>query len=500
MNVRGLAPACLLLMVTAGCGDPELWARYRIEREFWNARRGLERLQLNPRLVTDRDYAGVESAFESIVRHFPPERWARTEGSARATDVALVSGRAALAVARLEEIREHTDPALNAYARVVRDWKAVPAIALEAAIARASALERLGRAGEAIAAWSELATGFPMVDPVRGEAILPVLDAPLRVATARRLSGDRAGADSILIAAEARYTAELDRRHGGRAAPEIWVRLSDARAQRGAYDGAMDALRRALAEPEADRAAPRLVLALSQRALEAGRPDSALAYAAWAERGFDGRAQAEAMMLSGRAWEARGVTDSALAAYQRFLDRYSQAPDAAAQTRFRRGVILENAGRWEQAATEFRLLADSQPTHELGFEALLRIVRHYVSRGQSDLARIEGRRALEQVDRLITIQRDVPVQLLARRTRGELQLALGENSAAFETFSEVWTRSPRTPAGALAGLKAALIAEQQLHDPVRALALNEQLERKAGSADVQRQARAALDRLRAVRN
>jgi tetratricopeptide (TPR) repeat protein len=332
------------------------------------------------------------------------------------------------------------------------------------------------------------------VDPQRGEAILPVLDAPIRVATARRAEGDRAGADSVLRDAERRFTTELERQHGRRPALDLWMRLSDARAQRGALDGSLDALRGALREPAAADEAPRLVLALAQRSLEGGRADSALVYAAWAESGFGGRARAEALMLGGRAWEARGAPDSALAAYQRFLDSYSQQPDEAAQVRFQRGQILERQGRWEQAVTEYRVLATSQPTHELGFRALLQIVGHHVSRGENDLARLEGERALDQVDRLISTQRDESIQLLARRTRGELQLAMGDDSVAFETFRDLWKRSPRTEIGSDAGLRAAALAERQ-HDSAKARDLYQQIESRAADPEATRKARSALDRL-----
>ncbi len=493
----GLLLAVAASLLAAGCGDADLWARYRAERDFWRARRQVDRIQVNPQLATDQDYARAQRSFAAIPRRFPPQVWARAERArGTALGVAMASGRAAVAVARIDDLRGQTARAIDGYARVMEDYRAVPVVALEAAIARARALERLGRADEALGAWSQVAWSFPLVDTVRGDAFLPVLDAPLRLAHARRLRGDRAGADSVLRAAERRISEALPRHSGRAPAPDLWMRLSDARAARGDLDGALDALRQAMAEPAAGSIVPRLVLRLGERCLEGGRPDSALAYAAWAEHGFGGLARPDALLLTARAWDVKGPPDSALAAYQRFLDAYGQIPDPSARARFRRGLILEGLGRWEQARTEYRALAAAQPTHELGFAALTRIVVHHASRGERDLALAEGRRALETLDRIIAGQRDETVLFLARRTRADLMLAIGDDQGALGALADLWQRYPTTTVGLDAGLRAAALAAARPGGQAQARELYEQLSTRATDPQVQRQARAALERLR----
>ena len=236
-----------------------------------------------------------------------------------------------------------------------------------------------------------------------------------------------------------------------------------------------------------------IVLQLGECALEAGRPDSARAYAFWVERGFtDGRG--EGILLEARAWELRGPPDSALDAYERFLDAYGDSPSQAA-VRFRRGMILERIDRWEQARSEFRALAAEQPSHPLAFAALLRIVNHHAVRGERDLARFEGRHGIETLERLIATHGDPGVVFAARRTRAEVLLLIEDYAAASQAFAELWSRYPETPAGMAAGVRAAQVAEQRLGDRRRALDLYRDLATHATDLAVQREARAAAARL-----
>ncbi|MBI1798883.1 MAG: tetratricopeptide repeat protein, partial [Candidatus Eisenbacteria bacterium] len=308
-------------------------------------------------------------------------------------------------------------------------------------------------------------------------------------------AGRRAGADSVMALAEHRYESELVTRRGGPAAPALLERISRARAQRGDQQGAMAALRAALNEPAALTLQPRLVLALANRALDQGRPDTALVYANWAQSGFEGRARPEALLLAAQAWEIRGTPDSALVLYQRFLDSYSQAPEASAKARFRRGMILEGLSRWEQARTEYRALAAAQPTHPLAFASLLRIVNHHASRGENDLARAEGRRAVETLDQILATERDEGISLDARVTRARLLAAIGADGEACDTFEDVWKRYESTPEGAAAALEAAVLAERALHDPARAVQIYQGVAARVADPAARQAAHAALIRL-----
>ena len=486
----------LLLPGALGCGDPALWARYRAERGNWQAQRLVDRIRVNPRLATARDYARARAAYERVARAFPASRWGRP-ATAIEREVAVAAGTAAIAVAQLDFSRGDYSAALDAFSRAGRDWNAVPEITLAAAIGNAEVRERLGEDAEAAEAWRAIAEGAPLVDAVTGRALGPVLDAPLRAAALFRRVGRVADAESVMMLGERRARHEAMR--GGAASVELWARAADLGNARGDLAGALAALREALNQPGAAPRRANLVLTMAQMALAAGRPDTALAYAAWADSGLDRATRPAALMLSAKAWQAARRPDSALAAYQRFLDRYPQAADSGARARFERGVIFEDTGRWEQARSEYRALQASQPTHALAFASLLRIVNHHATRGESDLAKLEGQQALEKLDMIMESQRDESVTLQVKLTRGRLYEMMGRPADACDVFIEVWRSQGRTAEGTRAGFDAARLAEHSLHEPGRARDLYEEVADRAPDEASRRAARAAADRLRGAR-
>jgi tetratricopeptide (TPR) repeat protein len=484
-------------LVLAGCGDPDLWARYRAERGFWRARRLIDRVQLNPGAATAADYAPAAAAFRAVTAGFPAAEWA-SPGRSRAPlarDVATIVGRAAIALARVDEMQGRLDAALAGYVRAQADFAAMRPVALEAALARAAAFERAGRDSAATEVYAEIAGQFPMIDPESGASILPVMDAPLRVARDQARAGRVAAADSTLWGAERRFTSELGHQRGRAPAPDLWVRLAKARMARGRTEGALEALRGALSEPVSGADAAEMVLTLAEYCVEGGRPDSAFAYTDWAERAFGDPIRAQSMVLAARAWERRGSPDSAVAAWGRFLDAYPGAVSAGSVARFQRGRLLEQLGRWEQARSEYRTLMVLNPTHELAFDALRRMVGWHASHGEKELARIEGRRGLEALDRLIVTHRDERVLQLARLTRADLLVAIEDWVPACGALAEVWDRYGDSPLGARAGLLAADLAERRLHDTARAAQLYRDLAERARGDAERLQARDALGRL-----
>jgi tetratricopeptide (TPR) repeat protein len=495
--VRAIAAAIsvALIALVCGCADPALWPRWVAERDFWHARKFVERIRVNPSLAKDSDYARAAAAFASIARRFPAAVWARHTTPGASRDVAAAAGRSAIAVARIDEMRGRAEQALAEFESAERDWRPITEVALEAAVGRAELLERMDRIPDALTAWQAVATDYPLVDDVRGDVYQPVLDAPLRVADELRLERRSGAADTVLAIAERRAEDELTKRRGGPLAPALWTQLSEVRARRGHVDASMDALRQALDEPAARRLRPQIVLTLADRALAAGRADTALIYAAWADTGFAGAMRPNAMMIEAQAWEIRGAADSALAVYQRFLDHYPQSQDDGARARFQRGVILERLSRWEEARTEYRALASAQPSHPLAFASLLRIVNHHASRGEDDLARLEGRRAVETIDQIILGQHDPEVLLNARVTRAEIQASLKMTANAIEGLAEAWRLNTTQPAAANAGLRAAALAESVMHDDAKARELYDDVASRAMLAEDRERARQAEARV-----
>jgi tetratricopeptide (TPR) repeat protein len=200
----------------------------------------------------------------------------------------------------------------------------------------------------------------------------------------------------------------------------------------------------------------------------------------------------QALLVRGRAFAALGALDSALACWDAVADEHPSAVEPAAEARFLRGTGLEAAGRWEEARTEYRALGATYPTHRLAVRAMGRIVEYHARRGQGDLAGIEGRRAIEALDRLILRQRDLDVQYEARLMRARLLEAVGPPAEACDALTAFWRRYPRSYEGQEAGLRAAMIADSALHDRERAGGLYMEMDERPIRTVVRDRARAAL--------
>lgn len=497
---RGRWQVALLLglaLLVAGCGDGRLWARWRAERGAWRAQRAVERIQINPQLAGDADWMQAEATCLSVIRSFPAEVWsARVRaGDSMACDVLEASGRAALLRARLEDLRERPDAALAAYDRACGDYAAVPAISLEAAVARADLLAEAGRAAEAEAAWSAIARDYPAIDPRTGTVFDVVLDAPLLVARDRRARGDVTGADSVLRAAEGLYLRLLPALRGLPAAPELWVRVSQARSVLGDAAGARVALRLALADPAADPMAPELVLTLARGALDDALPDTALAYAEWAARDLGRATRPAALLVAAQAWRARGVPDSALQTYEWILQEEPDDLDQAAQARFGRARLLEDLGRWDQARGEYHALVSAMPTHALAFESMVRVVRHHLGRDERGLGLTEARHALAVLDALIASQQDDDVQVRAGEARARLLFETEDTRGGCGALAALLRRYPEAALDAGLLMSAGEAAEMRQNDADLALELYRAAATRAAAPDLRRRARAAADRL-----
>jgi len=471
--VRGWSLALLLAIAAGvtGCGDEALWTRWRAERARWQAEREIRRIELHPSLASVRDFQRAEGWLDRVVRIAPFERWASASAPGDpqvAREVAVISGRAIVRRAELDLMRARRPEAIAALQRAYERAEALPEVAREAAFRCAQALDQADRHDEALAWWQRCAERFSPYDSTTGLPVPEVVEAASTAATRLREHPSASGpptADALLSKVEGRLAEALARpRPGAEPASELaWRALAALRTQKGDATGAMQALRAALPSASGDEARGALLLDLGRTALAAHAPDTARAYASWAGE-LGGEARREALQVIARSWEIAAMPDSAIAAWSRLIEEYPKAQDSAAESRFRRGRILESIGRWEAARTEYRTLAATFPSHPYSFEGQLRIVQHHVQNHEPDLAKHEAEHLVEAMDNLIATQHDDGVQRAARRTRGEALLAMGDPARAFAALADVWRRWPNTPAGVEAAWKAVEVAAGPLAD------------------------------------
>ena len=339
-----------------------------------------------------------------------------------------------------------------------------------------------------------MAREYPAADPADGSLREPVLDAPLLVARARRLRGDGPGVDSVLRAAERLYEDLLPARRGRTAHTGLCLRLAEARRARGDAAGARAALRTALADPAAASSAPRLVRLLAERALEGAEADTALAYARWAA-GFGPADRPAGLLLTARAWRARGTPDSALRAYERLIDEDPDDLESVVRARYERARLLEELDRWGQARGEYSALAVAAPSHPLALESRVRLVRHHLERGERELGRAEAGRALRALEELLASHLDDSVQVRVGEARALLLLETGDARRACGALAALLQRHPDSPLDAALLARAAAAAETEGMDGELALELYRAAAWRAGDAELRGRIERALVRL-----
>jgi tetratricopeptide (TPR) repeat protein len=466
-----------------------LWARYRAERSLWYANRILERLRLG---LSDKPAELAVDAsvqLDRIIESFPASTWATPDALRRrmAADVARISGTAGLWRAQVDEDAGRQALAEREYETTGHDFTHLDAIAVPAAAGAGRCLERLDREEEAVEI-RRSALQRPWVDPAVAD-VYP--DMPgLATDHVRLLEwlGRSADADSVRTTLLAMLSRERRRWTGKPAACDLAVAAADLEASGGHLDAARQTLRYAMAEAAPAARRGEILVALARRSREAVAPDTVAAYAAWAAREFPGPIEAETQLELARAWQAAGVAETALEVYKRLIDSMPQTAEVSAIARHERAALLERLDRWEAARSELRTLATLQPGHALGLDAQVAIVRHNVRAGEMELARIEGRQAIDALDRLLLVQRDAGVQRQARAARAEVLALIGKPREALHAYAQLWALAPGTPEADWGGWHALMIADTALGDRQAASRWAGQLATRAQDLEVRRRA------------
>jgi tetratricopeptide (TPR) repeat protein len=479
-----LAASCL----AAGCGDENVWARWRAEQSLYRAR-SLERRLLKPgRSPGPAAYARVEARYELIVSRFPAARWAGAlaeTGPAR--QVGAATAEAALALVGLEALQGRDSSAAVRAARAESAFAERPDIVARAAVARRRALARLGRFDEALEERRRLAAMDPVARPGPPRLIADVLTAPLDLAAELRERGAAAEADSVLARAARRFAGAMPRLED-----EDQVRLCDAIvplcAARGDARGALLASRFSLLHSPAWQA-PDRVKAMAATAYDAGAPESVQAYSRWAATLSDmRRVRGQAWLAEAHAWEQLGRPDSALARYDAVLSGWADPGVVGAPARYGRATLLERIGQWDRARGDYLALAAAWPSEPLAFRSLVRIVRHEFDAGEPERARASGQAALAAIGPILEHDRDPIVQRAGRIARAELITALTGGLAAEEALLDLWRRFPDDSTSQQAALAAARLAGRRPGGGTRADSILVGLRRSASSATVRREA------------
>ncbi len=494
-SVRRWIVSAAALLALAGCGDAEHRERWRAERASWHAQREVDRILVRPQVAKPSDFARAEAGFRAIVAEFPAARWGAPGARGMTAEIGRISARSAVALARLAELQNRTAEALAGYRSAESAWTAYPDVALEAAMLAAATRTRIDDPG-APAAWEHLARTYAADDPTTGEPRGAWLEAARQLADGFEAAGRTASRDSVLRAEEQTAERWLGA-HAGHPASPLWMdAIAEARSRRGDAAGALAVERGALAQDFRLAAPERLrrILDLGERSLAAGRADSAMTYARWADREFEGIDRLRPLDLEARAFRVAGERDSALGVYDRILTEFPRREGEAAEARYQRAVLLEELDRWPLARSEYSALFAASPTHPRALQSWQRVILHERAAHQEELARIETEHALGALDQLIAMQHDEGERARTREARIGVLLAAGRTREGIRDLQDLWAAAGVTMTSGPLGETAAHEAETGLHDPALARSLWQILARSSPDRELRGRASAVLAR------
>lgn len=483
-RVLRLLGVALAAVVVTGCGHEQEGEQYRAERAFFKANRASRRLDVNPDLVSKADLLDVADRFRAVGDTF--DHTLADGDTVGASDaemaVALLAGRAHLAAAGFYFRAEEYDLALGV-ARGVRErmgWAQGPAVDSQRAIVRA--LADKGETAAAIQALWDLAEEhepvFPDGERIRG----PVFNAPMQAVTLERTRGDSARVRDGALRAE-RYYADVSSQNAGRF-PALLADLNRGSllAGLGEWRQAADIMEAALegypedvmGDLDAARVAHNLARIYLEDDRDLERATSRLEIAR--ERGGDTEVSADATMALARLAGRQGETRRALVLFGDVVDRFENDERRAPLARFSRGQILEEAGRWEEALSEYRALEATYPRSPEALETPFVIAAHYRKTGATELAESVLRRAGENYRALIERQSSPGETYVAYRHLVRVEVERARWGAAIDTMTEFARAYPGRREAALALLDAARLTREHLSDHDRFLELVSEVE------------------------
>ena len=497
-----MRPAVLLLgLLICGCGNTDgLHERFSAERDLWRSHRESQRLAIKPELFGETAQAELATRYEALGAKVSEE--APPGSSGPRAQARPIGARAWLSAAGVHGVLGDSASARRCFQRVQNDYADLTAPAAEAAMGEALIEESAEN-------WLRAADLFDRV--VRD--VSPKLDGrgpetnvvqlPLRSARLRARAAGTPGRPAYETAI--RYYHEL--LATGPAVPlalEAHLMLADAHGDLGEWDAAVRELQTAEGLAAADatlRRAPaelRLATALAQHRADpqSGAADSTLR-ALVAEYPKTATAVQALLVLGNNAFAA-GDVDEALETYARIRSEYTSPDDTRAEAMLREARILESKNRWPEARELLRSIPREHPLSVAALEAPLEEARHYQELGDDAGMRAALTDAEAGYRSLMERYPNAAIIVMAQDKLTQVLLRQERYADAVDQLETVATRLKGRREGAVALVRAAQIALQELADTTRTARILDAAATWYEGTDIGRQARDEAARLRGV--
>ncbi len=478
ISARQVTAALLIAALAAGlvgCGNAELTERYRAERMSWQVKTLERAMSENAEIATDEMIARVMDGHREIIDGFPPPDVIDETTDPAVVDVARISAASRLALSSMLVARATPETAEESVGESVELLESVRDgysfdrnLAVDAGLRLASVRELTGDFSGAIDEMGDVLDRWgPAMDADGNVPDVRILRLPLRRASSYAVRGMGEQATRVFVEASETYTTWAETWSGTRTGEAALRMNADTYSAQGRWLEAV-----AIYE-ELDEAYGsddnRASIWLSLAEIHASRLGDKETSRAYYERVSGLYGETTSGATADVALALMDIADdrheAARARLTSVIDRFGDEEAIAATAKQHRAASYELEGRWDSAVAEYSALAAEFPTTMYGLAAPLRIVDMYGEIGETAAGMTALDEAAQVYQRVIRDYGGTPAEMAARNYMIETRLRQESWSDAASLLSETAAQYPDAQAAASMLIQAADIYREELDRP-----------------------------------
>jgi len=465
-----------LALVLSGCGDTSLRStRYRAEQLLWHADLQESAVRLRDENPDSTTLLGLRAPYLDVAKkvEVPPLSAASSkEESTLAIDVMRLVGNANLQAARLAVQANRPDLGIENMKHVQAMAGNDTLMLRRADFFLVGTLRQYRRYEEAVALMRTMLERYPPISPQRPQDEDAILAIPESIVRLYRDLNDSTRANAALNDAGVYYRRVLATPHSPILDAQVRARLIRVELEQGDWNsGLRDVaiLRRMAAaspslkdlEPEIRYSEAKLVM------MHTGKenPNEAVALFEKVAKDFPKSPFAgRALMDAATVLELHNRLPEALNYYRQVTTSYGNQPDIAPPATFRRAMLEDKLGNWEQAKNLLDGIPVRYPETMAALEAPIAIANRYARIGQGDAAKQAVRKAIQTYQGLIERDTTSAYTPLYRWSIVRCYGLLDDKAGLLRTVDEMVRRDLGHPITEQALLHGAMIAHQLKQD------------------------------------
>jgi len=462
-------------MGLTGCGNAELTERYRAERMAWQVRTLERAMSENAEIATDEMIARVMDGHREIIDRFPPPETIDETTLPEIVDVAKISAASRLALASMLVARATPETAEASVGESIELLESVRDrysfdrnLAIDAGLRLASVRELTGDFSGAIDEMGDLLDRWgPAMDAEGDAPDVRILRLPLRRATSYAVRGMSDQAVRVFGEASETYATWSETWSGTRTGEAALRMNADTYSAQARWADAVAVYRKLDETYGNDDNRPSIWLSLAE--IHGSRLGDRATSRSYYERVSESYGETTAGATADVALALMDISDGRHEAARERLsmvvERFGDEEAIAATAKQHRAASYELEGRWDSAVAEYSALAAEFPTTMYGLAAPLRIVDMYGEIGETEAGVTALDDAAQVYARVIRDYGGTPAEMAARNYMIETRLRQESWGDAAALLSETAAQFPDAQAAAGMLLQAADIYREELDRP-----------------------------------